>query len=150
MLLLAQAERDVIIGSGGASMCAALVAQSMGRRPVILEKQSVVGGSTATSGGLIWVPDNKLLAEAGIPDSFEKSLTYLRNAITYDGPATRPERITAFLRAAPQMITFLRSLGLKMRRPTYPYPDYYDDLPGGMPEGRALMAKPFDLNQLGS
>src|ERR1019366_9725915 len=110
----------VIIGSGGASMCAALVAKSMGKRPVIVEKQSVIGGSTALSGGLMWVPDNPLLQEAGIADSFEKSLKYLRNAVTYDGPATSVEQMSAFLHAGPKMIAFLRSQGMALRRPKHP------------------------------
>jgi 3-oxosteroid 1-dehydrogenase len=149
--LALQPEYDlVIIGSGGASMCAALVAKSLGRRPVILEKQAVIGGSTALSGGLLWLPDNPLLAAAGVKDSFEKGLEYLQHAVTYQGPAVTLERTCAFLRAAPKMISFLQSLGLEVRRPFETYPDYYDDLPGGLPEGRALMARAFNLNELGA
>src|SRR5208337_307514 len=140
----------VIIGSGGASMCAALVAKSLGRSPVILEKQAVIGGSTALSGGIMWVPNNPLLAGAGVHDSFQKGLEYLRNAVTYAGPATTLERTSAFLQAAPKMISFLQSLGLEVRRPLEPWPDYYDDLPGGLSEGRGVMARPFDINELGS
>jgi 3-oxosteroid 1-dehydrogenase len=140
----------VIIGSGGASMCAALVAKSLGRSPVILEKQAVIGGSTALSGGIMWVPNNPLLAGAGVQDSFQKGLEYLRNAVTYAGPAITLERTSAFLQAAPKMISFLQSLGLEVRRPLETWPDYYDDLPGGLSEGRGVMARPFDINELGS
>jgi len=147
--LALQPEYDlVIIGSGGASMCAALVAKSLGRRPVILEKQAVIGGSTALSGGIMWVPNNPLLAAAGVNDSFEKGLEYLQHAVTYKGPAVSLERTSAFLRAAPKMISFLQSLGLKVRRPLANWPDYYDDLPGGLPEGRGLMACAFNFNEL--
>lgn len=139
----------VIVGSGGASFCAALAAKSLGKRPVILEKQSVVGGSTSFSGGVWWVPDNPLLAGAGVEDSFDKAHEYLANCVDHSGPAVTEERTRAFLKSAPRMVAFLQSLGVRIRRPTDAWPDYYDDLPGGVPEGRSLLAEPFDMHQLG-
>ncbi|HEY6870229.1 MAG TPA: FAD-binding protein, partial [Novosphingobium sp.] len=139
----------VIVGSGGASFCAALAAKSLGKRPVILEKQSFVGGSTSFSGGVWWVPNSPLLKEAGVPDSFENARQYLANCVDHVGPAVTPERTSAFLKAAPKMVSFLRSLGIKIRRPVDVWPDYYDDLPGGLPEGRSLLADPFDMHSLG-
>ena len=145
-----QQEYDlVIVGSGGGSMAAALVAKKLGKRAVILEKQDKVGGSTSYSGGVWWVPNNKLLAEAGIRDSFEKAREYFDSVVTYKGPGVTPQRRDAFLKAGPRMIEFLRGLGLKVRRPTDDWPDYYDNLPGGMPQGRSLLPAPLDLNDLG-
>jgi 3-oxosteroid 1-dehydrogenase len=139
----------IIVGSGGGSMAAALVAKKLGKRAVILEKQDVIGGSTGFSGGVWWIPNNSLLREAGIADSFEKSKTYFDNAVTYQGPGVTPQRRDAFLRAGPKMLDFLRGLGLKVRRPLIDWPDYYDDVPGGLPAGRSVMPVSFNLNELG-
>jgi 3-oxosteroid 1-dehydrogenase len=145
-----QREYDlVIVGSGGGSMAAALVAKKLGKRVVILEKMDAIGGSTSFSGGVWWIPNSPLLAEAGIPDSFEKAREYFDNVVTYKGPGVTPERRDAFLKGAPKMMAFLRGLGLKVRRPRDDWPDYYDELPGGLPQGRSLMAEPFDLRELG-
>jgi len=139
----------VIVGSGGGAIPAALVARSLGQSVVILEKESVIGGSTSYSGGVLWVPNNPLLAQAGVKDSFEQSRRYFDAAVTYKGPSVSPERRDAFLKAGPRMISFLNARGMKFRRPYIDWPDYYDDLPGGLAEGRALLAEPFDLRELG-
>src|SRR3546814_18436071 len=75
---------------------------------------------------------------------------YLDNLITTPSAGSSPERREAFLRTAPAMVRFLEGLGLKLRRPLHTWPDYYDDLPGGVPEGRALTPLPFDVQKLGS
>lgn len=139
----------VIIGSGGGSMTAALAAKKLGKSAVILEKQDRVGGSTSFSGGVWWVPNNSLLKEAGIADSFEKARDYFDATVTYKGPGVTAARRDAFLKAGPRMIDFLRGLGMKIRRPADDWPDYYDDRKGGLPQGRSLMAEPLDLNMLG-
>ncbi|MDF8334678.1 FAD-binding protein [Novosphingobium cyanobacteriorum] len=139
----------VIVGSGGGSVPAALVAKQQGKTAVILEKEHFFGGSTSYSGGVWWIPNNSLLKEAGIPDSFEKSREYFDNAVTYKGPAVTPARRDAFLKAAPRMLDYLRGLGLKVRRPRDDWPDYYDNLPGGEPKGRSIMPEPLNLHELG-
>jgi 3-oxosteroid 1-dehydrogenase len=139
----------VIVGSGGGAIVAALVAKLQGKRAVILEKQDKLGGSTSFSGGVWWVPGNHLLAADGIDDSFEKAREYFDNVVTYKGPGVTPQRRDAFLRTAPKVIEFLVGMGLKVRRPMDDWPDYYDELPGGLPEGRSLLAEPFDLGELG-
>lgn len=139
----------VIMGSGGGAMVAALVAKLRGKRVAILEKQDKVGGSTSFSGGVWWVPNNPLLAAAGIDDSFEKAREYFDNVVTYKGPGVTPQRRDAFLQSIPNVIQFLVGLGLKVRRPMDDWPDYYDELPGGLPEGRSLLAEPFNLKELG-
>ena len=67
----------VIVGSGGGSMCAALVAKMHGLTPLILEKTDLFGGTTAKSGGIMWIPNNRFLREAGIGDSTENAMLYL-------------------------------------------------------------------------
>ncbi len=139
----------VIVGSGGGSILAALVAKLQGKRAVILEKQDKLGGSTSFSGGVWWVPGNHLLAAEGIDDSFDKAREYFDNVVKYKGPGVTPQRRDVFLKSIPRVIDFLVGMGLKVRRPVEDWPDYYDDLPGGLPEGRSLLAEPFDLRELG-
>lgn len=139
----------VIVGSGGGSVPAALVAKQHGKTAVILEKERFFGGSTSFSGGVWWIPNSSLLKDAGVPDSFEKAREYFDNAVTYRGPAVTPARRDAFLKAAPRMLDYLRGLGLKVRRPRDDWPDYYDNLPGGEPQGRSIMPEPFNLHELG-
>jgi len=138
----------VIVGSGGGSMCAALVAKQHGLSALIVEKQPLVGGSTGFSGGVWWVPNNPVMKRAGVDDSPERARQYLDAAVTYEGPGTTRARRDAFLRTGPKMIEFLEGAGMKF---VYAdgWSDYYDDLPGGEPRGRSLMAELFDTRELG-
>ncbi|MBY0400775.1 FAD-binding protein [Myxococcota bacterium] len=138
----------VVVGSGAGSITAALVAKALGKRCVILEKQAKVGGSTAISGGVLWTPCNPLMAEEGIPDSYERARRYFDSVVTYEGPGTSPERREAFLKVGPPMIQFLRARGMRFFRPEG-WADYYDDRPGGEPRSRCLMAPLYDARVLG-
>jgi 3-oxosteroid 1-dehydrogenase len=138
----------VIVGSGGGSMCAALAGKTLGKRALIVEKQPLVGGSTGYSGGVWWVPDNPVMKRAGVADSQQRARQYLDSVVTYDGPGTTPARRDAFIRTGPKMVDFLERQGMKF---VYAdgWSDYYDELPGGEPRGRSLLAEFFDTRQLG-
>ena len=141
----------VIVGSGGGSMCAALMMHSVGKRPLILEKTDLVGGSTAMSGGVMWIPNNRFLAAAGIKDSHDAAATYLDTLAGPDAedvPGGTRERRLTYLAEAPRMIDFLVDQGIRLERIPY-WPDYYDDLPGGLEAGRTVVAELFDSNLLG-
>ena len=140
----------VIVGSGGGSMCAALVLHKHGKKVLILEKTDLVGGSTAKSGGVMWIPNNRFMAADGIDDSYEKAVTYLDAVIgdAPDAPGASRKRRQAYVREAPEMVEFLVSQGIKLRRSRY-WPDYHDELPGGSETGRTVMAELFNLNELG-
>lgn len=138
----------VIVGSGGGSMIAALAVADAGRKPLILEKTSKVGGSTAMSGGVFWIPNHPLQAREGVPDSAEKGRTYLDAAVGDLGPATSRERKDMFLEAGPKMVEYLERKGMPFLR-CDGWSDYHDDLPGGLPQSRSLAVEPFDVNQLG-
>jgi 3-oxosteroid 1-dehydrogenase len=138
----------VVVGSGGGSMCAGLVAADARQSAVILEKQAQVGGSTGFSGGVWWIPNNPLMAREGVADSHEQARAYLDAAVTYQGPGTSPERREAFLRSGAEMVEFLERQGMAFERPDG-YSDYYDELPGGSARGRALHARLFNINELG-
>ncbi len=141
----------VIVGSGGGSMCAALLMRSVGKRPLILEKTDLVGGSTAMSGGVMWIPNNRFMAPAGIADSYDNASTYLDTLAGADAPdvpgGTRERRLT-YLAEAPRMVDFLVDQGIRLERIPY-WPDYYDELPGGVEAGRTVVAELFDSNELG-
>lgn len=140
----------VIVGSGAGSICAALVARLAGKRAVILEKTDLIGGSTAMSGGVLWVPNSAIGAKAGVEDSFELAWTYLEACIGHHGPSTSVARRKAFLNSAPQAIDFLQRNGMKLVH-AEGYSDYHEsELPGGIARGRALVAPVFDVRRLGS
>ncbi len=138
----------VIVGSGGASMCAALVAKSLGASALILEKQAKVGGSTGFSGGVWWIPNNPVMKRAGVADSYERARQYFDSVVTYHGPGSSPARRKAFLETGPDMVAFLERAGMAFHYADG-WSDYYDELPGGEPRGRSLMARLFDINELG-
>ena len=149
---MAAAERYdfVIIGSGAASVCAALVMKQAGLSALIIEKQSVFGGSTALSGGVIWMPNNPLQQEAGVTDSYEAARTYLDACAGPLSKGSSRARRDAFLAEGPKAIVFLRKQGLKLLH-AQNYSCYHEtDYPGGSAGGRAIIAEIFDLNDLGS
>ncbi len=137
----------VIVGSGGGSMCAALACVDMGIKPLILEKEPLVGGSTAMSGGIIWVPGNSLMRAAGVDDTPELGLEYLKDLVP-EQPGSTLARKQAYVETGPGMIDWLRSKGIPM---VYcdGWPDYYDERPGGQPRGRSVAMKLFDVRKLG-
>ena len=139
----------VIVGSGAGSVCAALAARDLGKSVVILEKQTKVGGSTAISGGVLWTPNNPLMAEEGVSDSYERARRYFDAAVTYEADCTSDIRRETFLKVGPPMVDFLRGHGMSFFRPEG-WADYYDDLPGGEPRSRCLMAPLYDARALGA
>jgi 3-oxosteroid 1-dehydrogenase len=141
----------VIVGSGAGSMCAALVMRAAGKSVLILEKQPLLGGTTARGGGAMWIPNNPLMAPAGIEDSPEKAIAYMDAVIGDDpgSPGASRERRMAYVREAPRMVEFLMGQGVPFSRVTV-WPDYYDELPGGSQQGRTIVADIFDLNELGA
>lgn len=136
----------LVVGSGAAGMTAAIVAAVEGQRALVLEKADVVGGSTAYSGGVCWVPGSHLARRAGVDDSTEKTLTYLRACL---GERFNEERLTRYLGLAADAIEYLESnseVAFLLRTTT---PDYFSEREGGTPGGRALEALPYDARALG-
>ena len=141
----------VVVGSGGGSMCAGLVMRSADKSVLILEKTNLVGGTTARSGGVMWIPNNAFMKRDGIEDSYEKAAAYLDAVLPdpKDAPGASRARRAAYLTEAPRMLEFLGSRGIKLNR-VKEWPDYYDDLPGGSVPGRTVVAELFDANELGA
>lgn len=128
----------VILGSGAGGLMAALAGADHGLRTLVIEKRSILGGSTAISSGVVWLPNNALLAEAGVFDSVELARTYLDSLVDSDQPWTSSARKDAFVESAPRVHALLAAHGVGMRFRTDGYPDYYSHRPGGLVGGRAL------------
>ncbi len=140
----------IVVGSGGGSMCAALQLRAAGKRVLIVEKEDLVGGTTARSGGVMWIPDNPFMRRDGIVDSAERALAYLDSLIVdhADTPGTSPQRRRRYVEEAPRMVEFLIAQGIRLDRVGI-WPDYYDEKPGGSVPGRTVVAELFNVNELG-
>jgi 3-oxosteroid 1-dehydrogenase len=134
----------IIVGSGAGSLCAAFVARELGKSSLIVEKQAKVGGSTAYSGGIVWVPQNRLLRSE---DSFAKARQYLDHVIGDVGRASTAPMRDTFVRETPLVIDFLERRGMRFSHARTP--DYYSAAPGALTEGRSLISPLFDINRLG-
>jgi 3-oxosteroid 1-dehydrogenase len=136
----------VVVGSGAAGMTAALTAASHGLRVVVVEKADVFGGSTARSGGGVWLPGNTVLREADVADSAEQAQTYLAGVAGPEVPAVRQR---AFLAYGPAALDFVRA-NTPLEFAWVPgYADYYPEAPGGLATGRSIEPKPLDGRVLG-
>ncbi|MBE9373276.1 FAD-binding protein [Saccharopolyspora sp. HNM0983] len=138
----------VSVGSGGGGLVGALRAADAGCSSLVLEKQSLVGGSTAMSGGMVWIPNNPLLSEDGVPDSYDDGMAYFASAVGEAGPGSSQRRRHAYLTDGPRMVSFLRDSGMRFTR-CAGYPDYYDNVEGGKAEGRSIEGVPHDARGLG-
>src|ERR1700761_2293892 len=137
----------VVVGSGGAGMVAALAAAHRGLSTLVIEKAAHFGGSTARSGGGVWIPNNEVLQSDGVKDTAEAARTYLHGII---GDVVEPERIDTYLQRGPEMLSFvLQHTPLKMCWVPR-YSDYYPESPGGRPDGRSIEPKPFNARRLGA
>ncbi|BBZ64213.1 3-oxosteroid 1-dehydrogenase [Mycolicibacterium monacense] len=147
MFYMTGQEYDVIVvGSGAAGMVAALTAAHQGLSTIVVEKAPHYGGSTARSGGGVWIPNNEVLKRDGVKDTPEAARQYLRAII---GDVVEPERIDTYLQRGPEMLTFvLEHSPLKLCW-VPGYSDYYPETPGGKPTGRSVEPKPFDAKKLG-
>ena len=137
----------VVVGSGGAGLVAALTAAHRGLSTVVVEKAAHYGGSTARSGGGVWIPNNEVLRRAGVQDTVEAARTYLHAII---GDVVPADKIDTYLRRGPEMLSFvLKNSPLKMCW-VPGYADYYPETPGGKPTGRSIEPKPFNAKKLGA
>ncbi|MFE1596429.1 3-oxosteroid 1-dehydrogenase [Nocardia sp. NPDC058705] len=148
MFYMSDREYDVVVvGSGAAGMTAALAAAHKGLSVVVLEKAAHYGGSTARSGGGVWIPGNKALLASGRPDDREDARTYLHSII---GDVVPAEKIDTYLDRGAEAFDFvLDHTPLKMNW-VPGYSDYYPEAPGGRGAGRSCEPKPFNAKVLGA
>ncbi len=138
----------VVVGSGAAGMTAALTAAHNGLKVVLIEKAAHFGGSTARSGGGVWIPGNKALKASGRPDDREEARTYLHSIIGDVG--VPKEKIDTYIDRGAEAFDFvLDHSPLKMKW-VPGYSDYYPEAPGGKADGRSCEPKPFNTKKLGA
>ncbi|HEV3291257.1 MAG TPA: FAD-dependent oxidoreductase, partial [Streptosporangiaceae bacterium] len=143
-----QTEFDVVVvGSGAAGMTAALTAAHHGLRVVVIEKTAWFGGSTARSGGGLWLPGNEVLRRAGVRDTPEQARAYL--AFVAGGEVTA-ERQRALLEHGPAMLAFVRASTPVDFAWVPGYADYYPEAPGGLAQGRSIEPVPLNGRVLGA
>jgi succinate dehydrogenase/fumarate reductase flavoprotein subunit len=136
----------VVVGSGAGGMAAAITAAKAGLDVVLIEKSEFIGGSTAVSGGAMWVPENPHAAKAGHADTREAAMAYLTAVL---GNHLRADLMRAFLDAGPEMVRFFES-ETAVRFDARPYsPDYQPEQPGASKGGRTIDPSPYDGNDLG-
>jgi len=144
---MSEAPHVIVLGTGGAGLTAAISAHEAGARVSLFEKGDQVGGTTAWSGGMIWIPNNHHEATLGVEDSREKALTYLMSMS--HGLMQQP-LVEAFLDHGPEMVAFLEANTPVQFRPIPEFPDYHAEFPGGMPNGgRSLDCPLYSFHELG-
>lgn len=131
----------IVVGSGAAGMTAALRSRDLGLSVLVVEKAHKYGGTSATSGGVAWIPNNGL---AGTSDTREETLTYLNAAIK--GPVDRA-RLEAYVDTGRDMLAWLAGQGISFI--PMPWPDYFAELPGSRTD-RSLVLPPWDGRRLGN
>ncbi|MND72028.1 3-oxosteroid 1-dehydrogenase [compost metagenome] len=143
-----QTQYDVIVvGSGAGAMTSAVFLADQGFSVLVLEKSDKFGGTSAISGGGIWIPNNHYFARQGGNDSIEQARRYLDAAA---GGQVDPARLQAYLDNAPKMIEALTRCSRVRYAVAAKYPDYYPHLPGALPGGRTLDPELFDSSLLGA
>lgn len=136
----------VVVGSGAAGLVGAITASLRGLRPLIIERADVWGGTTATSGGVLWVPSNDVMAADGAADDRDAARAYVEALL--DDPSDRDlAKAEAFLETAPAMARMLAEEGMHWIR-SRTHPDYYPKV-GGNSVGRTLESASFDGTTLG-
>ncbi|GAA4845673.1 FAD-dependent oxidoreductase [Pseudonocardia benzenivorans] len=143
---LAREHDMVVVGAGAIGLTAALVAADAGARVAVLEKAPYLGGTSAVSGGMFWIPMNTRMAALGLTDDREDALRYLR-AVT--AGRTADDVLAALVDRGPEMLDFLeRRAGLRMA-PMDNFPDYHPEWDGAHPGGRSLDPELYDITQMG-
>jgi len=142
----AQACDLLVIGSGAGALSAAVTAAHLGLRVIVVEKDGQYGGTTAWSGGWMWIPRNPLAIEAGIVERLEKPLAYLRREL---GERFDESRASTFLINGPRMVEFFRRSTALQFIDGNAIPDFHGHTLDAATGGRSICAAPFDARQLG-
>ncbi|HWT48015.1 MAG TPA: 3-ketosteroid-delta-1-dehydrogenase [Mycobacterium sp.] len=137
---------DLLVVGSGTGMTAALAAHELGLSVLIVEKSSYVGGSTARSGGALWLPAGPVLREAGANDTAERAATYLDSVVAGSAPR---QRSTGFLEHVSATVAMLRRTTPLRLFWARDYSDYHPEESGGSAAGRTCECRPLDTSILG-
>ncbi|ADG19820.1 FAD-dependent oxidoreductase [Paraburkholderia atlantica] len=135
----------VVVGSGAAGLATAITARKRGLDVIVLEKEPVFGGTTALSGGVLWIPLSKFGRQQNPADTVERVREYMMSETgdNFDAAA-----VQCFIENGPKMVEFFERETEMKFVPTL-YPDYHPDAPGGVDIGRSILAAPYDIRGLG-
>ncbi len=137
----------IVLGTGAAGLTAAVSAAGHGASVLVLEKADVVGGTSAMSGGTVWIPLNEQMAEFGITDSKEEVLTYLSSMSHGKIPM---DVAGAMIDAGPEMVAWLADNSEVVFELVERFPDYHPEHPGAKPQGgRSIECPLFPFDELG-
>lgn len=145
-LTIAATEVDLLVVGSGTGLAAALAAREQGLSVLVVEKSCYVGGSTARSGGAIWLPSSPVIDEGGGNDPVHRARTYLESVVADSAPQ---ERSTAYLHNLPAMVEMLRRTTPMKLFWAKEYSDYHPEAPGGSAAGRTCECRPLDTAILG-
>lgn len=136
----------IVLGSGAAGFAAAVTASCRGLKVLLVEKTEAFGGTSAISGGAVWLHDTDQARAAGHHLAAEQMRDYLKAVI---GPGYNPPLIDAFIEHGREALHYLETYS-ELKYSLRPLsPDYYPDLPGGTLTGRALEIDEYDGRRLG-
>lgn len=143
-----QQEFDVVVlGTGAAGFAAAIRAAADGASVGLFEKADTVGGTTAWSGGMAWIPLNTKTLAAGVEDSRDQVLTYLRSL---SHGMMRDDLIESYIDNGPTVLDWLEENTCFRYQPVLGFPDYHPEHPGGLPDGgRAIECPLMPFEELG-
>lgn len=154
---MAGGERDwdqhtdlVVVGSGG-GLAAAITTSTAGGQALVIEKDDQLGGSTAMSGGVVWLPNNPLMQADGVSDSLEQGLEYFESVVGPPTAASSLERRRVYIEEGSDLVRLLQDEGVRFLRDEG-YSDYYAGVRGyrgGVARGRAIECHYFDAHRLG-
>ena len=136
----------LVVGSGAAGLACAITAKKRGLDVVVIEKEPVFGGTTALSGGVLWIPLNHHGRQQNPQDTVDAVRTYMMEET---GAYFDETAVATFIEQGPKMVDFFEKHTEMQFIPTL-YPDYHPDKPGGAAIGRSILAQPFDIRRLGA
>ena len=135
----------IVVGSGAGALLAAIRASDEGLKALVIEKTALVGGTSAISGGGIWIPDNHDMPKAGLRDSIDVAFGYVKACAK--GLAS-DDRVLAYVETARHMARYLTQIGVPYRCMPH-YSDYYPAVAGALPGGRTMDPVDFNASKLG-
>ena len=136
----------LVVGTGASGMSAAVTAAHHGLDVLVVEKEARYGGTTARSGGWLWIPGTRLATEQGIEEPEGAAKAYLQHEA---GTHFNAKRVDAFIENGPKAIDFFtRNTCVQFDMPAT-FPDYHAEEIGGLQGGRSMVTRPFDGRELG-
>ena len=137
----------LVVGSGAGGLAAAVTAAHHGLKVIVAEKEPVFGGTSAWSGGWLWIPRNRHAVAAGIVEDIEAPRTYLLHEL---GNGFEAAKVDAFLAEGPRMVEFFEDSTEVKFVPGNAVPDFHGRSPGAVTGGRSVCAAPYDGRRLGA